>query len=254
MSNLHSLKISIITVTYNSSLTILETLKSVAKQNYSNIEHIIIDGNSNDNTIEIIKGYPKQISKIVSEPDEGIYDAMNKGIALATGDVIGILNSDDLYYTKEIISLVMNQFIIDETIEAVYGDIVYFKTKNPEKVVRFWKAFDYYDNYFDDGYVIPHPSLFVRKIVYDKIGDYNKNFKISSDYEFMLKAFKVSSFKLMYLNQTLVKMRKGGESTKSFKNTLIANIEIHKSWKNNNLSIPFLFFFKRFLHKFKQIL
>lgn len=246
------MKVSIITVCYNSKLTIRETLESVKIQNYNNIEHIIVDGYSMDNTLSIVNEY-LHISKVISESDKGIYDAMNKGISLATGDVIGILNSDDLFYDNTIVSTIMDTFKNNQTVDAVYGNMIYFNSENPEKSVRFWKVLPFYKGFFEDGFIMPHPTLFIKKKVYEKIGTYYPYFKISSDYELMLRAFKVHHFQPQYLDKIFVKMRMGGESTKSIKNVFIANIEIYKSWKMNNLSLPLLFFFKRFLFKIKQL-
>lgn len=247
------MKISIITVCYNSESTIRDTLQSVINQDYADIEYIIIDGLSQDNTLKIIHEYREKITHFVSESDKGIYDAMNKGLLLATGDIIGILNSDDLFYDKEIISSIINIFQENPNIDAVYGNLIYFETENPLKSVRYWKCLPFYEDFFDDGYIIPHPTLFLRKRVYDKVGNYYPYFKLSSDYEFMIRAFKVNEFTPFYLDKVLVKMRMGGESTKSWKNIVKGNVEIYKAWAMNNLSIPSFFYVKRFIFKFKQL-
>jgi glycosyltransferase involved in cell wall biosynthesis len=247
------MKISIITVTYNSSETIIDTLNSIKEQSFRNIEYIIIDGNSKDNTLSIISEYDHIISKVVTEPDAGIYDAMNKGIKLATGDIIGILNSDDIYDNSNVIESVIQVFESDNAIDAVYGNLSYFRTAQPTKIVRFWKSLPFYDNFFEDGYVIPHPTLFVKRQVYEKIGLYFPDFKISSDYELMLRAFKINQFKPFYLNKNLVKMRMGGRSTKNIQNIILGNQEIYKAWRMNNLSTPLFFYLKRFMFKIKQL-
>ena len=246
------MKISIITVTFNSAATVRETLESVAIQNYPNIEHIIIDGASKDNTLEIVKEFP-HIAKIVSEPDKGIYDAMNKGILQATGDIIGILNSDDIFSATTILTDVVKVFLADNSIGAVYGNISFFKTENPEKIVRFWKTKPYYDNFFNDGEVPPHPALFVRKKVYDTIGIYYPHFKISSDYEFMFRMFKVHQYKNFFIDKVIVKMRMGGESTKSWKNIIIGNKEVLLAWKMNSIIPPLKFYYLRPLKKIRQL-
>lgn len=247
------MKISIITVTYNSSETIIDTLNSIKEQSFRNIEYIIIDGNSKDNTLSIISEYDHIISKVITEPDAGIYDAMNKGIKLATGDVIGILNSDDIYDNSNVIESVIQVFESDNAIDAVYGNLSYFHTAQPTKIVRFWKSLPFYDNFFEDGYVIPHPTLFVKRQVYEKTGFYFPDFKISSDYELMLRAFKINQFKPFYLNKNLVKMRMGGRSTKNIQNIILGNQEIYKAWRMNNLSTPLFFYLKRFMFKIKQL-
>ncbi len=251
------MKISIITVCFNSGSTIRETIESVLSQVISEddiIEYILIDGNSTDNTLSIIREYNERISYIVSEEDKGIYDAMNKGIRLASGEIVGILNSDDLFDNDTVISEVAQAFNFNHGIDAVYGDIFYFKTKSPDKSIRFWKSKPYYLTFFDDGYVIPHPALFVRKMVYDSVGLYYPNFKISSDYEWMLRAFKIHKFSPFYLKKVLVKMRMGGESTKNWKNIVIGNIEVYRSWRMNGIPLPLLFYLRRIIFKVRQLI
>jgi glycosyltransferase involved in cell wall biosynthesis len=244
-------KVSIITVTYNSASTIRDTLESVANQTYTNIEHIIIDGLSNDNTLEIVKEYP-HVEKVISEKDNGIYDAMNKGITFTTGVVIGILNSDDIYENEDIIKDVAKCFE-NESVDAVYGDLSYFKTEAPKKIERVWNSKSYYEHFFEDGEVPPHPTLFVKKKVYETIGTYYPYFKIASDYEFMFRMFKIHDYKTIYLNKRIVKMRLGGESTQ-FHNLILNNKEVLEAWKMNNLNPPIKFFFKRPLKKILQLI
>lgn len=246
------LKVSIITVCYNSEKTLQDTIDSVTEQAYENIEYIIIDGNSTDNTKQILEKNKNKIDVIVSEPDKGIYDAMNKGIKNASGNIIGILNSDDIFYDNQVIKNVINCFSND-SIDAVYGNIIYFKTNNYNKIVRRWKSKKYFPRFFENGNVPPHPSLFVKKKVYDEIGMYYPNFKISSDYEFMLRAFKIHKYNPYFLNQILVKMRIGGASTKNIKNILIGNKEIYQAWKMNNLRVPRQLYIMRFMKKIRQM-
>ncbi len=246
-------KISIITVCYNSEKTVEDTIQSVISQNYPHIEYIIVDGGSTDSTIQITEKYRANISKIISEPDKGIYDAMTKGIALATGDIVGILNSDDVFASDTIISEVAGVFANDPSVDAVYGNIIYFKTGAPDKPVRTWVTKPYYAQFFDDGEVPPHPSLFVKKSVYDAIGAYFPDFKISSDYEFMFRAFKVNGYKPYHLNKFLVNMRVGGESTKSIKNVLIGNKEVRRAWEMNNMKPSLRFWFLRITKKLLQL-
>jgi glycosyltransferase involved in cell wall biosynthesis len=245
--------ISIITVCYNSEATIDSTIQSVLSQDYSQIEYIIVDGGSKDNTLAITEKYRSNISKQISEPDKGIYDAMTKGVALATGDVIGILNSDDVFASDTIISEVADVFKNDPSIDAVYGNIIYFNTGAPDNPVRTWVTKPYYDRFFDDGEVPPHPSLFVKKNVYDAIGAYFPDFKISSDYEFMFRAFKVNGYKPYHLNKFVVNMRVGGESTKSIKNILIGNQEVRKAWEMNNMKPSLRFWVLRITKKLRQL-
>ncbi|ASU35127.1 glycosyltransferase family 2 protein [Mucilaginibacter xinganensis] len=242
--------ISIITVCYNSEATIERTIKSVLLQDYTPIEYIIIDGNSKDGTLEIIKKYRKNITKVISEPDKGIYDAMNKGIELASGEIIGILNSDDIYTSDTIISEIVGQFV-KRDIQLLYGNITFFKN-NPNKAIRTWVTKPYYEGFFEHGEVAPHPSLFVKKEVYNKIGTYQSDFKITSDYEFMLRALRINNYKSYHFNKFIVNMQMGGESTKSIKNIMQGNKEITISWKINGISPPIYFWPLRIYKKIKQ--
>lgn len=232
------MKISIITVVYNSENTIADAIESVLSQNFPNIEYIIVDGVSKDKTVEIIKAYGNRISKFISESDKGIYDAMNKGLALATGDVIGILNSDDLYTDKEVISDVMDEFLKDKALDLVYGNLVYVKSDDTNKIVRKWISSSYSRRFFNKGNVPPHPALFVKKNVYDIAGYFNLKYKLAADYEFMLRIFKREIFKSKYLNRVMVKMRLGGATNKSLKNILEGNREILKAWRDQGLKVP----------------
>lgn len=244
--------VSIITVCYNSATTIEDTIKSVISQDYPLIEYIIVDGNSTDDTIEIVEKFADRISKQISEPDKGIYDAMNKGIRTATGDIVGILNSDDVFFSNTIISDVVKVFGSDIEIDAVYGNITYFKEGGNKRSPRTWITRPYYPHFFDDGEVPPHPSLFIKRSVYNSIGTYFPDFKISSDYEFMLRAFKVHHYKPYFLNNFIVRMRVGGESTSSLRNVLIGNKEVQLAWKMNNITPPFRFWFLRVAKKMLQ--
>lgn len=236
------MKISIITVVYNNSLTIADAIESVINQTYKEIEYIIIDGGSTDNTVEIIKSYGKRIDVLVSEKDKGIYDAMNKGILLASGDVIGILNSDDFYKDYNVIEDVMMFFNRNQNLDILYGNLVYVKQNDTAKVIRNWISKKYYNSFFEHANVPPHPSLFVKKSVYDKMGLFNLKFKIAADYEFMLRVMKSGNLACLYLNRLIVCMRLGGESNKSLKNIYYANKEVINAWKENNLNIPVYFF------------
>ncbi len=246
--------VSVITVCRNSEKTIEDTINSVILQDYPLIEYIIVDGDSTDKTMEIVGKYAANISKQISESDKGIYDAMNKGINMATGDIIGILNSDDVFFSNQVISDIVKVFKKNTEIDAVYGNIIYLRGGTQTKVVRKWITKPYYPKFFDNGEVPPHPSLFVKKYVYDKIGTYFPDFKITADYEFMLRAFKIYGYKPYYLNKFIVNMRMGGESTKSFKNILIGNKEIVLSWKMNDLKPPMYFWVFRFIKKILQYL
>ena len=238
------MKVSIITATYNSAKTIVDTILSVNKQDYDDIEHIIIDGGSKDNTLELIKSTPNRVTKIVSESDKGIYDAMNKGIALATGDIIGILNSDDFYISTDVITSVVKE-VLQGGYDAVYGDLEYVDEEDTDKVVRYWKSKYYKAGLFKKGWHPAHPTFFVKKEVYNKYGNFNLKYKIGADYEIMLRFIEKNRIKVAYIPETLVKMRVGGASNQSIKNIIKANIECYNAWKDNGLSIlPFVFILK----------
>lgn len=229
------MKISIITVSYNSAKTIEDTIKSVISQDYPNIEYIIIDGASTDQTQNIIKKYDNYISKWISEKDYGIYDAMNKGIALATGDIIGILNSDDFYAHANVISTIANTFQNNKNIEACYGNLKYVHPEQTHLVKRKWISGKYTEGLFLKGWMPPHPTFFIKKSCYDQYGTYLTELRNSSDYELMLRMLHKNKIRVYYINQFLVIMRLGGASNSSIKNRLIANREDRLAWKLNDL-------------------
>lgn len=231
------MKVSIITCTYNSEETIRDTILSVRNQTYNNVEHIIIDGASTDNTLSIIKNEGHE-GPIISELDKGIYDAMNKGISVASGDIIGILNSDDIYPNSFLLSQVMEQFNLDSALDIVYGDLSYVKKNDTNKVIRKWVSKTYYNRFFENGNVPPHPTLFIKSSVYRRVGLFNLNYKLAADYEWMLKLFKKHHFKSLYLHRLMVKMRLGGATNKNLKNIVAQNKEILEAWKNNELEAP----------------
>ena len=246
------MKISIITAVYNNEKTILDSIQSIQNQSYKNIEHIIIDGGSTDNTLKIIKQNLDANSILLSEKDNGLYDAMNKGIKIATGNLIGILNSDDIYNDYNTIESIVNKFILDPDLKILYGDLVYVKENNTNDQVRYWKSKNITINYFENGYVPPHPTLFLTKDVYKVVGYFDLRFKLAADYEFIIRLFKKHSFKYLYMPVIIVRMRLGGVTNKKHLNIIKQNIEIIKAWKVNNLHIPSFFIFRRLFIKFKQ--
>lgn len=230
--------ISIITVTYNSARTVADTLASVNSQGYRSVEHIIIDGASRDDTLEITKKFP-HVARVISEKDNGIYDAMNKGIGLATGEVVGILNSDDIYTDGEVIQKVMSAFE-DPTVDAVYGDLQYVSKDDLDKVVRTWYSGRFSKRKFYYGWMPPHPTFFVRRAVYEKVGLFNCALRSAADYEMMLRVLVKYNHRVCYVPQVLVKMRTGGMSNASLRNRWRANREDRKAWDLNNLQ-PYFF-------------
>lgn len=230
--------VSIITACYNSAATLADCLDSVNRQHYRDIEHIIVDGASKDDTLAIAKSYP-HIGKLISEPDKGIYDAMNKGIQLASGDIIGILNSDDMYTDANVISDIVSCFEQSE-IMAVYADLEYVDNRDIGKTVRRWKSGAYSAQKFFYGWMPPHPTFFVRREVYEKFGVFNTSFRSSADYELMLRCLVRYEAEAAYLPRTIVKMRTGGQSNASFRNRWRANREDRRAWNVNGLT-PYFF-------------
>ena len=233
------MKISIITASFNSARTILDTIKSVITQSYTDIEYIIIDGGSTDATVDIIRAFSPWISYWVSEPDGGIYDAMNKGIQLATGDIIAILNSDDFYVHSEVITQVVNHFKRTNA-DSVYGNIQYVNPHNTQKIVRNWVSGEYQRKKFLLGWMPPHPAFFVKRKVYHTLGCFNTRLKTSADYEFMVRTLYKHKVSSHYLPELLVRMRTGGASNRSIQKRLVANWEDRLAWKINGLR-PYFF-------------
>lgn len=245
------MKISIITPSFNSEKTIEETIKSVLMQTYKDIEYIIIDGGSKDRTLEIVNKYKDKIAKVISEPDRGIYDGMNKGITLATGEVIGILNSDDLYFDEYVIERVAKAFE-ENKIDCLWGDLVYFKDDS-NKFIRIWKAGEYKPGIFKTGWVPPHPTFFVKREIYEKYGYFRLDFPVAADYELMFRFLEKYKIKGYYLPKFLVKMRAGGNANK-FRNIIRGNLECIRAWKVNGIKMPFYTPFLRIIRRVPQIL
>lgn len=235
-----SMKISIITVCFNSAETIGDTIKSVLSQDYKTIEYIIVDGGSTDGTRDILKNYRDQIHKYISEPDDGIYDAMNKGIKLATGDIVGFLNAGDFYANETAILQIATSFQKNDC-EVIYADLEYVAKNNPGKTIRRWKSQPYRNGLFKKGWYPPHPTFFAKKSAFDKCGLLDLSFNIGADYELMLRFLKKHGSKSCYIPNVLVKMRTGGKSGKNLWQIIKANIECFHAWKKNDLKVgPFI--------------
>jgi len=246
------MKISIITTTYNSAKTVESTIKSVLNQVGAEIEYIIIDGGSTDGTLEIIGKYKDRIARVVSEPDGGMYDAMNKGIGLATGEVIGILNSDDFYISNDVIETVLKEF--EKTgADSVWGDIIVVNKDDVNKVVRNWKSSPYTEGAFQKGWHPPHPAFFVKKEIYNKYGLFRTDMSTWADYELQLRFLEKNKISSIYIPQILLKMREGGWSNKSYWHLLKANFGCYKSFKINGLKVSPLFIIKKPLFKINQL-
>lgn len=240
--------ITIITAVYNGASTICDCLQSVSSQTVP-VEHIIIDGASTDNTLEIVREISPH-ARIISEPDSGIYDAMNKGIRLATGDIIGILNSDDFYTGPKVLETVINIFA-DSEIDACYSDLVYVDQEKTDRIIRYWKSSPYHDGFFEKGWMPPHPTFFVRRQIYERYGALDTNFPLAADYELMLRLLYRYKINSSYIPSVLVKMRAGGTSN-PWMYTAKAIIENYRAWKVNGLSPGLLTFFRKILSKIWQ--
>jgi len=247
------MKLSIITAVFNGADTIQDCINSVLSQTYKDIEHIIIDGGSTDGTVGIIKKYQDKIAKFISEPDRGIYDAMNKGLKLATGDVVGFLHSDDFYSDDKVIEKVVNVFK-KHNVDSCYGDLQYVDKYNTNKVIRYWKSSQYKHGSFKYGWHPPHPTFFVKKEIYEKYGGFDTEFEVSADFELMLRFLEKYKITTMYLPEPIIKMRLGGESNKSIKNIIKGNINCYRAFKKNDIEVPIFYLFYRLLPKARQFL
>ena len=245
--------ISIITATYNSAKTVRDTLESVKNQSYPHIEHVVIDGLSKDDTLKIVAEYPS-VSQVISEPDKGIYDAMNKGIQLVSGDIIGILNSDDFYNHPDVIANIVQCFQDHPDIEAVYADLVFVNEKDTSQIKRTWIAGKYKKKNFLFGWMPPHPTFFVKKEVYEQYGVFNTQLKSAADYELMLRFLYKHDIQVAYLPDIIIRMRIGGQSTASIKNRLQANKEDRAAWHINHLQPKFYTTYLKPLRKLNQFL
>lgn len=233
-------KISVITATFNSAKTVQTCFDSVLNQTYPHIEYIIIDGGSKDETVNIIKKNADKNPNIVwvSEKDNGIYDALNKGIAMATGEIVGFVHSDDYLASDDILKDIAAAFESKE-IDGVYGDLHYVDFLDVSKVIRNWKSQDFKPSLLKRGWMPAHPTLFLKSQLYQKEGVFNTKFKIAADYDFILRIFKNPNYSFEYLPKTIVKMRVGGASNKSFKNLVLKTHEDLKVAKSNGLPLPY---------------
>jgi glycosyltransferase involved in cell wall biosynthesis len=246
-------KVSVVTVVYNNSQTISSTIKSILSQDYPDIEHIIVDGASTDGTVDIIKSYGSRIAKFVSEPDKGIYDAMNKGLELATGGIIGILNSDDFYPSSTIISEIAQEFEIKD-VEMVFGDLVFVDPQQLDKVVRTYQVPDFHPDKFAWGWMPPHPTCFLKKSVYEKYGNFKTDYKIAADYELLTRFMAKYHISYSYIPKVLVKMRTGGVSNRNLKSNWILNQEITRACAENGIETNMLKVYSKYLTKIFQII
>ncbi|WP_315905492.1 glycosyltransferase family 2 protein [Vibrio fluvialis] len=239
------MKVSIITATYNSSETIIDTLKSLEQQSYPDIEYIIVDGASKDNTLDVVRQNCTRVSKIISEPDKGIYDALNKGIQAATGDIIGFLHSDDLLAYPDAVADMVATLEKNQS-QAAYADLAYVSKDDTDKMVRLWTSGDYQQNKMLNGWMPPHPTFYMRRELYLSLGLFDLGFKIAADYDSLLRYLWSNKVSMSYLPKVLIKMRVGGASNRSLSNIYKKTCEDIQALKNNKVFWPKALFIKNF--------
>jgi glycosyltransferase involved in cell wall biosynthesis len=244
--------ISVITVVHNSAATITDTLLSVASQTYPHVEHVIIDGASTDGTLKIIQEHASKNLVVKSEPDHGMFDAMNKGLATATGEVIGFLNADDVYADSRVLEDIAG-VITSQNVDACYGDLVYVDKSDSRKVVRYWKSQSYQDGLFEKGWMPAHPTFFVKRHVYEKYGGFDLDYKRQSDFELAMRFLAVHNIKSVYIPRVLVRMRSGGASS-GFMHIVKGNIEAYLACRKHSLNVSLLFIPRKILSRIPQIL
>tara|TARA_R110001606_G_scaffold327360_1_gene474276 strand:- start:1119 stop:1889 length:771 start_codon:yes stop_codon:yes gene_type:complete len=246
------MKISIITVCFNSVDVIETAIRSVLAQSYSDIEYIIIDGGSTDGTVEIIKNFEKQFFYFVTEPDSGIYDAMNKGIALATGDVIGILNSDDFYFNPYVLNEVIEVFSKNPKTDMVLGNVDFVSPLLIETPIRFYSSNRFEPWKMRFGFMPAHPAAFIRRSTYEKVGFYSLDYKIGADFEWFIRALLVNKLEYTKLNKTLVRMREGGVSSSGFKSYWLSSKDLLRALRKHSIYSNLLIILARLIVKLIQ--
>lgn len=237
------MKVSVITVTYNSAETIRDTIQSVLQQTYQDIEYILVDGASKDDTLNIIQEYAplfKGRMHYVSEPDQGIYDAMNKGIRMATGDVVGILNSDDVFYDTHVVEHIVEAFETSD-VDAIFGNLYYVRKNDVNAIVRVWKGSPYYPHAFQRGWHPAHPTFYVRRTCYARLGGFDISFEVSADFELMLRFIEKEHISTFYVDRYFIKMRVGGESTGSIRKIIKGNINVLRAFKKNGIHVSWYY-------------
>lgn len=227
-------KVSLVTVCHNSAGTIADTVRSVTAQRYPSIEHIIIDGGSTDGTLEVLSQFREGIAVLVSEPDGGMYDAMNKGIRLASGSIIGILHADDVYAGPEVIATVVKEFV-DKDIDALFADLVIVDRENIDRTIRYYRCASFEPGRFAYGWMPAHPTFFTRKTCYQRYGLYRTDYRMSADYELLVRFLARENIPYSHLDRVIVKMRRGGISTRGFENKWITNLEIVRACHENGV-------------------
>ncbi len=248
--------ISIITTTFNSAATLRDTLDSILSQTCQDLESVIVDGGSKDGTLDIIREYEPRFNgrmKWISEPDKGIYDAMNKGLGMATGDVVGVLNSNDFYYDERVVEDIVNAFAQND-VDCIFGNLVFIDEKDKDSVIRIWKGSPYIPGAFTKGWNPAHPTFYAKRTCFERYGGFNMNYAVSADFELMLRFIEKEHISCTYIDRYFVKMRWGGESTGTLRNIIIGNKNILKALKNNGLRPSRIYLLRRLVPKVREML
>lgn len=246
------MKISVITVVYNRVHTVEKAIQSVLRQDYPNVEYVVVDGGSTDGTLAILHRYMDRIQQFVSGPDEGLYDALNKGIRLATGDVVGILHADDWFAGEGILSAISRAFAAEPSPEAVYGDIAFIKAGTEQRVVRYYSSARFTPSLLNRGYIPAHPSFFCRRDCFERYGYYKTHYEIAADYELFLRFFTVHQLKAAYLPLRVTNMNPGGKSTSGLQSTLRINREILQACRENGVRTNYFKLYSRYFFKWSE--
>lgn len=245
------MKISVITPVYNGEATIRSCIESVLKQDYPDVEHIIIDGASTDKTVDILQEYPV---KWISEKDEGLYDAFNKGIQMATGEIVCFLGSDDFYNRSDVLTVIARTFTSNPQVDMVYGDIVYVKKKDITKITRYWKSSPFRPGLFKKGWLPPNTALFIKRSVFNQHGYFNLTFKLAADFELQYRFFELLRLKAIYVPGIMVRMRSGGVSNAGLKNMYKSLKECYQALRLHRVQYPIFYIFNTVIYRMKQVL
>lgn len=244
-------KITVITTVFNAVTTVRDTIQSVVDQNHPDIEHIVIDGASTDGTLDIVNKYRTSLASVVSEPDKGVYDGMNKGLRLATGEIIGFLNADDVYAHEGILKRVA-EVMSDPEVDACYADLVYVDSNDSRRIVRYWKSQSYKDGLFQKGWMPAHPTFFVRRKVYERYGGFDLSYPRQSDFELTMRFLHIHRIKAVYVPEIFVRMRTGGISNSSWRGVLQGNLEAYRASKKHLPGTTPFFIVRKILSRVPQ--
>lgn len=245
------MKISVITVVYNGAATLEEAILSVHRQTHGEIEHIVVDGCSTDGTAAIVERHREKLSTVLREPDQGLYHAMNKGLALASGEVVGFLNADDIYSHDRVLERIAHT-LDDPTLDACYADLVYVAKDDPERIVRYWTSQPYEDGLFEKGWLPAHPTFYVRRGVYEQFGDFDLYYRYQADFELTMRFLAIGGIRSRYVPEIWVRMRLGGATNRSLGNVMRGNFESYRACKEHGLKVNPGYFATKFLLRLPQ--